>query len=217
MKPSYNPQHNMEFFSELYKDPERLQEFMNAMSGIQTGNFVALTYKFDFSKYQTLVDVGGADGWLSIQVCLRYPEIECTTFDLPPVGPLAKKKIAGFNLNDRIKVADGDFTKDNFPKGEIIVMGNILHGMNEEAKQEMFKRVYNTLPEGGVFITIENIIDNDRRHNTFGMLMSLNMLIENGDAFDYTFNDYQRWAKEAGFKRTELIAINWPFKCGIGL
>jgi hypothetical protein len=205
-----NPQHNMEFFSELYKDSNRLQEFMNAMSGIQTGNFMALVNKFDFSKYNTLADIGGADGWLSIQVCLRHPAIKCITFDLPPVAPLAEKKIAQFNLSNRISVAKGDFMKDDFPVGEIMVMGNILHGMNEEAKLQTLKKVYNTLPDGGVFIAIENIIDNDRRENTFGMLMSLNMLIENGDAFDYTFNDFERWAKEAGFKRTEIIPLTGP-------
>ena len=201
---------NMGFFSELYKDPAKLQEFMDAMSGIQMGNFMALVNKFDFSKYNSMLDVGGADGWLSIQVCLRHPAIECTTFDLPPVEPLAKKKIAQFNLSDRIKVAGGDFLKDKFPDAEIIVMGNILHGMNEETKQELVNKIYESLPEGGVFIAIENIIDNERRQNTFGLLMSLNMLIENGDGFDYTFSDFERWTNEAGFKRAELLPLAGP-------
>ena len=83
-------------FEELYKSPERLQEFMDAMSGIQTGNFMALAHKFDFGSYQKLVDVGGADGWLSIQLCLQYPNLECITYDLPQVEELANKKIAQF-------------------------------------------------------------------------------------------------------------------------
>ena len=201
---------NMEFFSELYKDPVKLQEFMNAMSGIQMGNFMTLVNKFDFSQYKTLLDVGGADGWLSIQICRRHPSIICTTFDLPPVEPLAKKKIEQFRLSDRIKIAAGDFMKDEFPQAEIIVMGNILHGMNEEAKITMLKKVYASLPGEGVFIVIENIIDNDRRQNTFGLLMNLNMLIENGDAFDMSFNDFQKFAKQAGFSRAELMPLTGP-------
>lgn len=211
----HNPQHNMEFFNELYKDPVKLQEFMDAMSGIQAGNFIELVNKFNFSKYKTLLDVGGADGWLSIQICLHHPGINCTTFDLPPVEPLAKKKIAAFNLSDRIKVMGGDFIKDNFPPAEIIVMGNILHGMSEEIKQEILKKAYNALPPGGVFIAIENIIDNDRRINTFGMLMSLNMLIENGDAFDYTLDDFEKWATQAGFQRVEQLALTGPTSAAI--
>ncbi len=210
-----NPQANMEFFTELYKDPEKLQEFMNAMSGIQMGNFMALVNQFDFSKYKTLLDLGGADGWLSIQVCLRHPDIQCTTFDLPPVEPLAKRKIKAFNLSDRIQVASGDLLKDSFPKADIISMGNILHGLSEGAKQELVKKVYDILPAGGALIAIENIIDNERRQNTFGMLMSLNMLIENGDAFDYTLNDFEGWTKAAGFKRIELIPLAGPSSAAI--
>ena len=120
---------------------------------------------------------------------------------MPPVAPVAQKKIDGFGLSGRIKVIKGDFLKDLLPKTDLITMGNILHSMDEETKQQLVQKVYDTLPEGGAFMAIENIIDNDRRQNTFGMLMSLNMLVENGDAFDYTLNDFERWAKTAGFKK----------------
>ena len=210
-----NPLGNMEFFTNLYKDADKLQEFMNAMSGIQMGNFMMLVNQFDFGKYKSMVDLGGADGWLSIQVCLRHPGIQCTTFDLPPVEPLAKKKIKAFNLSERIQVASGDLLKDAFPKAEIITMGNILHGMGEEAKQQLVNKVFAALPEGGVFMAIENVIDNNRRENTFGLLMSLNMLIENGDAFDYTMDDFERWTKAAGFKSTERIQLAGPTSAAI--
>lgn len=207
---------NMNFFENLYKDEAALQEFMDAMSGIQTGNFMTLIKQFDFNKYQTLTDVGGADGWLSIQVCLNYPEIQCISFDLPPVVSVAQKKIDSFGLSGRIKVASGDFLKDSLPKAELITMGNILHGLDEQTKQQLVQKVYDALPEGGAFMAIENIIDNDRKQNTFGMLMSLNMLIENGDAFDYTLNDFERWAKTAGFKKVELIPLAGPTSAAIG-
>ena len=210
-----NPLGNMEFFTELYKDEEKLREFMNAMSGIQSGNFMALVNQFDFSKYQSMLDLGGADGWLSIQFCLKHPEIHCTTFDLPPVELLARQKIRAFNLTDRIDVVSGDLLKDPFPKAEVIAMGNILHGMNEEAKQQLVQKVYDSLPDRGVFIAIENIIDNERRQNTFGMLMSLNMLVENGDAFDYTMNDFERWTASAGFTRTSQIPLAGPSSAAV--
>ena len=206
---------NMEFFEELYKDERALQEFMDAMSGIQSGNFMALVKQFDFNRYQTLLDVGGADGWLSIQVCLNHPDIQCISFDLPPILPVAQKKIDGFGLTNRIKVVGGDFIKDPFPEADLITMGNILHGLNENLKQQLIQKVYDTLPEGGAFIAIENIIDNERRQNTFGLLMSLNMLIENGDAFDYTLNDFEKWTKAAGFKRVELMPLAGPTSAAI--
>jgi len=201
---------NMNFFEDLYKDESKLHEFMNAMSGIQTGNFMTLVRKFDFSKYKSLADIGGADGWLSIQVALNHASIKCTTFDLPPVEALAKKKIAQFNLSDRIQALSGDILKDTLPSAEVITMGNILHGFNEATKQAVIKKVYDSLPGNGVFIAIENVIDDDRNKNVFGLLMSLNMLIENGDAFDYTPADFDKWTKAAGFKRIEIIPLAGP-------
>jgi cyclopropane fatty-acyl-phospholipid synthase-like methyltransferase len=206
---------NMHFFDELYKDPVKLQEFMDAMSGIQMGNFMMLVNKFDFGRYDTVADIGGADGTLSIQICNRYPNIHCITFDLRAVAPVATKKVAQCNLSDRIQVVSGDFITDTLPKASVITMGNILHGVDEEGKQLLLDKVYDTLPEDGVFIAIENIIDNDRRQNTFGLLMSLNMLIENGNAFDYTMNDFEQWTQQAGFKRTEIISLAGPASAAI--
>jgi len=206
---------NMNFFEDLYKDESKLHEFMNAMSGIQTGNFMTLVKKFDFSKYNSMADIGGADGWLAIQVCLSHPAIKCITYDLPPVEPLAKNKIAHFNLSERIEAKSGDILKDVLPSAEVITMGNILHGFNEETKQQVIQKVYDALPDNGVFIAIENVIDDDRRQNTFGLLMSLNMLIENGDAFDYTPADFGKWTKTAGFKRTEIIPLAGPTSAAV--
>ena len=206
---------NMVFFTDLYKDPVKLQEFMDAMTGIQMGNFMALCKKFDFGKYKTLLDVGGADGALCIQVCLAFPAIRCTSFDLPPVESLAKKKIAKAGLSDRIQFLGGDFLKDPLPNADIITMGNILHGMEEDAKQELVNKAYALLPAGGALLTIENIIDDERKQNTFGMLMSLNMLIENGDAFDYMPSDFRRWAGVAGFKKTEIIPLAGPTSAAV--
>ncbi len=206
---------NMDFLNTVYQTEEKMQEFVDAMSGIQMGNFMALCKKFDFSKYKTLADVGGADGWLSIQVCKHYPNIQCITYDLPPVESLAKKKIAQFNLSDRIRTMSGDFLKDDMPTADVITMGNIIHGMNEDEKEKLIKKVFDSLTENGVFITIENIIDNDRKENVFGLLMSLNMLIENGDAFDYTPSDLERWTKKAGFKRIEIIPLAGPTSAGV--
>lgn len=197
-------------FAELYSDPQRLQEITEAMSSVQTANFMALAARFNFSDYSTMADIGGGDGSLCIQVCRRHADIICTTFDLPQVAPIAASKISQFNLDNRIEVIVGDFLEDPLPEAKVITMSNILHGLNESNKLFLLKKVYHALPKHGVLIVIENIIDNDRRQNTFGLLMSLNMLIENGEAFDYSLSDFESWAGRAGFKKTELIPLTGP-------
>lgn len=202
-------------FEALYADADRLKEFMHAMSGIQMGNFMAFAQQFDFSNAKTLVDVGGSAGLLSLKVAEHNPHMSCITWDLAPVAPIANETIAHFNLQDRVMTQDGDFFKDDIPNADIVVMGNILHDWDEETKLMLMKKAYDALPEGGAFVAIEGIIDDERRKNAFGLMMSLNMLIETGTGFDYTFADFNKWAKEAGFKSTSIMQLAGPSSAAI--
>ena len=202
-------------FEELYSEPERLEGFMRAMAGISMGPFMALAEAFDFSRYETLCDVGGATGQLSVIVAGRHPNMHCTTFDLPVVEPIAQRTIEAAGMTERVQTAAGDFFEDPLPKADLITMGLILHDWNLERKMHLVKAAYDALPEGGAFIAIENIIDDGRRENAFGLLMSLNMLIEFGDAFDFTGADFTGWCKEAGFKETEIVPLAGPTSAAI--
>ena len=202
-------------FDELYSDPARLEQFMQAMAGISTGNFQALAEKFDFSKYETVCDVGGATGRLSAALAARHPHLRCTSFDLPVVAPIAEKAIAAAGLNERVVVASGDFLTDPLPQADVITMGLILHDWNLEGKMHLIRSAYDALPEGGAFIIIENLIDDARRENAFGLMMSLNMLIEFGDAFDFTGGDFAGWCREAGFRDVQILPLTGPASAGI--
>jgi hypothetical protein len=202
-------------FEELYSDPDRLEQFMNAMAGISAGPFHALAEKFDFSRYGTLCDVGGATGQLSIIVAGRHPHMRCTSYDLAVVEPIAKRAIEAAGLGDRVSTQAGDFFAEPLPAADVITMGLILHDWNLEGKMQLISSAYDALPEGGALIVIENLIDEARRENAFGLLMSLNMLIEFGDAFDFTTADLAGWCKEVGFKETEFLALAGPTSAGI--
>jgi hypothetical protein len=139
----------------------------------------------------------------------------CTSFDLPQVEMIANDTIQHFQLADRVKTSNGDFFADPLPKADIVVMGNILHDWDEEKKLMLMKKAYETIPAGGAFVAIENIIDEDRKQNVFGLMMSLNMLIETGKGFDYTFSDFNKWANDVGFKSTSLISLAGPSSAAI--
>jgi O-methyltransferase domain/Dimerisation domain len=202
-------------FEELYSDPARLEQFMGAMAGISLGNFQALADKFDFSKYETVCDVGGATGQLCSILATRHPHLRCISYDLPVVAPIADRAIAAAGLTDRVSTASGDFFTDPIPKADVVTMGLILHDWNLERKMHLIRSAYEALPDGGAFIVIENIIDDARRENAFGLMMSLNMLIEFGDAFDFTGSDFAGWCKEAGFRDVEIVPLTGPASAGI--
>lgn len=202
-------------FEALYKDPVTLEIFLNAMTGLSRINFEALAAKFDFSRYNTLCDVGGATGLLCVEVARKQPHLKCTSWDLPPVEPIARKSIAQAGLSDRVTTAAGNFFNDPLPKADIITMGMILHDWNLEKKMHLIRAAYDALPPGGAFIAIENLIDDARRENAFGLLMSLNMLIEFGEAFDFSGADFREWCTQIGFKRFEIVHLAGPCSAAI--
>lgn len=202
-------------FAELYSEPERLEQFMDAMSGISAGNFQAFAEKFDFSGYQTICDVGGATGQLSMLVAKQHPHLRCTSADLPAVTLIAERKIAAAGLASRVSAKSLDFFAEPLPNADVITMGMILHDWNLEKKMQLVRAAYDALPPGGAFVVIENLIDDARRENAFGLMMSLNMLVEFGDAFDFTAADFFGWCREVGFSRTEVIPLAGPASAGV--
>ena len=208
--------HGKPIFEQLYADDSSLGNFLTAMTGLQAGNFHALAEKFDFSRYETVTDAGGALALLSRIVASHHPHLHFKTFDLPPVAPHAQKHVDDAGLSDRIEVVSGDFLVDDLPEADVITMGNILHDWDLEKKKLLIGKAYAALPDGGAFIAIENVIDDARRENVFGLLMSLNMLIEFGQGgFDYTGADFREWCSEAGFTSFDLIPLAGPASAAV--
>lgn len=202
-------------FETLYADPARLEQFMNAMAGASGERFKVFVNTFDFSKYKTLCDVGGATAQLSRLVANAHPHMHCTSFDLPEVAPIAERYIEAAGLQGRIVTTAGDFFADPLPQADIIIMGMILHDWNLEEKKTLIAKAYEALPDGGDFIAIEALIDDARRENAAGLLMSLNMLIEFGDAFDFTGADFIGWCREAGFREFEILPLAGPASAAV--
>ena len=204
-------------FEAIYADENRLREFIHGMGGVQAGNFMKLAHDFDFSEYNTLCDVGGSGANLSIFITKENPNIKCISFDLPPVGPIAKQNVESLKLSERIEISSGDFFNDEIPQADVITMGNILHDWGTEDKLMLIKKAYNSLPKGGALIVIENIIDDERNENAFGLMMSLNMAIETDQGFDFTASDFNKWAMEVGFSRTSTMPLTGPSSAVIAI
>ncbi|MCX6596827.1 MAG: methyltransferase [Acidobacteria bacterium] len=215
-KPQNETKHGQKgVFETLYEEPARLEQFMGAMTGLSRMNFEAFAEKFDFSPFKTMCDIGGATGLLSVEVAKRHAHIQCTSYDLPPVEPIAQAAIARAGLSDRVATGQVDFFNQPLPKADLITMGMILHDWDLEKKMHLIRAAYDALPVGGAFVVIEALIDDARRTNLGGLLMSLNMLIEFGGAFDYSGADFRGWCTEVGFTRFEVIHLAGPSSAAI--
>jgi len=81
----------------------------------------------------------------------------------------------------------------------------------------LLRKAYEALPANGALIVYEALIDDDRRENAFGLLMSLNMLIETPGGFHYTGADCRSWMRETGFRETRVEHLVGPDSMAVGI
>jgi len=207
-QPQNESTNSEDFFTQLYQDSQRLKLFLSAMTGISLTSARAVAQQFPWQNYQTFVDIGTAQGALPVQVALTHSHLTGSGLDLPAVKPIFEEYVAAFRVEQRLQFHAADFFNDPLPLADVFVMGHILHDWNLEEKKFLIRQAYESLPSGGALIVYGSLIDDERRYHAFGLLMSLNMLIETSGGFDYTGADCQQWMQEVGFRNTYVESLN---------
>jgi hypothetical protein len=205
------------FFETLYADPERLAQFARAMSSPSVGAGMAIAAKFPWQDHSSVIDIGCAEGAVPVQIALAHEHVTGGGFDLPPLEPIFDSYVSGFGLGERLSFTAGDFFADPLPEADVLVMGHILHDWDSDEKRVLLKKAYDALPDGGALIVYEALIDDERRNNVFGLLMSLNMLIETPGGFDYTGADCRTWMQETGFRESYVEHLVGPDSMVVGI
>ena len=215
--PQNEAKHGGDLFETLYSDPTRLEQFLSAMTGLSLGIARAIAARFPWSEHQSFVDIGAAQGGLPVVLAQTHQHLRGIGADLPVVGPIFQRYVESHGLQDRLRFEALDFFHEPLPRADVVVMGHILHDWDLPTKQMLMAKAYEALPAGGSLIVFEAIIDDDRRKNAFGLLMSLNMLIETRGGFDYTGADCADWMREAGFGETRVEHLSGPDSMVIGV
>lgn len=216
-KPQNEAKTGEDFFGALYADPQRLEGFLKAMTGLSLGTARAIAKKFPWKRYRSFVDIGCAQGGVAVEIALAHKHLTGGGMDLPVVRPVFEAYVRAKGLAQRLRFQSGDFFKDPLPKADVLIMGHILHDWNLDEKLMLLRKAYEALPAGGAIIVHEAIIDDERKRNAFGLLMSLNMLIETHGGFDFTGADCKQWMKEAGFKRASVEKLAGPDAMVVGV
>jgi hypothetical protein len=209
--------HGGDLFGTLYADPARLEQFLSAMTGLSLGVAHVMARKFPWKNVKSFVDIGAAQGGLPVVLAKAHPHLEGIGADLPVVQPIFENYVAAHGVANRLRFARLDFFKEPLPPADVIIMGHILHDWDLATKKMLVAKAYDALPAGGSLIVFEALIDDERKENAFGLLMSLNMLIETHGGFDYTGADGAGWMREAGFKETRVEHLSGPDSMVVGV
>lgn len=204
-------------FTTLYADPAKLREFLRAMSGVSRGANIAIARKFPWAGYHSCADIGTAQGDLVTQIALENTHLDGIGFDLPEVGPIFEDYIDANGLSDRVRFVGGSFFTDDLPAADVLLFGHILHDWDLDTKLMLLRKAHAALPSGGAVVVYDSIIDDERKENAFGLLMSLNMLVETPGGFDYTGADCLGWMKQVGFKDCRVEHLIGPDSMVIGI
>ncbi|MFO1049016.1 MAG: methyltransferase [Geminicoccaceae bacterium] len=216
-RPQNEARHGGDFFGALYADPARLEGFLKAMTGLSAPIAAAIARRFPWARHRTLIDVGCAQGGLPVTVAQAHPHLTGGGFDLPAVEPVFTAHVAAHGLADRLRFHPGDFQRDPLPAADALVMGHILHDWDLAQKRELLAKAHAALPPGGALIVYDMMIDDARRTNAAGLLMSLNMLIETPGGFDYTGADCIGWLRAAGFRDARVEPLGGAYSMAVGV
>jgi hypothetical protein len=204
-------------FLDQYDDSAGLTEFMHQMTGLSMGAALAIAEKFPWPRYRTVIDIGAAEGCVPVQLALRHLHLTGGGFDLPTVQQAFEEYVDTHRLADRLRFYPGDFFTDPLPSADVLVMGHVLHNWSLDQKLELLDKAYHALPDGGALIVYDSIIDDGRRINTFGLLMSVAMLLVTHDGFDYTAAECRSWMASTGFHDSYIAPLVGPESMVVGI
>ncbi|MBI3706251.1 MAG: methyltransferase [Proteobacteria bacterium] len=202
-------------FAAAYTEPARLEQFLEAMTAISLPTARAMASAFPWREYWTFADIGCAQGGMTAEIAGAHRHLTGCGLDLPAVRPVFERYMARHGLDRRFAFQAGDFFKEPLPAADVLVMGHILHDWSLPKKRCLLKKAYEALPSGGALIVYDAMIDDERRENALGLLMSLNMLIETPAGFDYTGADCKGWLREVGFRDVRIEPLQGPYSMAV--
>ncbi|MBV9143776.1 MAG: SAM-dependent methyltransferase [Pseudonocardiales bacterium] len=215
--PQNEAKDGLNVFEVLYADPVKLEQFVRAMAGASTYTAQAVAAKFPWQDYRSVIDVGCSGGAVPVQIALAHEHITGGGFDLPPLGPIFDAYVAGFGLGERLSFTGGDFFVDPLPQADVLVIGHVLHGFDLAERRLLMQKAYSALPDGGALIVYDAIIDDERRSNAHGLLISLHMMLETPGGFEGTCSDYRAWMQDSGFRKSYVEHLVGPDSMVVGI
>jgi 8-O-methyltransferase len=185
-------------FAEIFRNPQRLRQFLSAMDSLNGAIGPELAQRFDWSGATSFVDIGGARGNLAATLLRAHPHLTGGVFDRPVMKPFLEELAEEHGVLERIGFHGGDFYVDAIPGADVVVFGNVLHDCPVDTRRGLIAQAYEKIPAGGAVIVYDPMVDDERREAD-NLLLSLTMMLQSPAGNEYTPAECRSWMEEAGF------------------
>jgi hypothetical protein len=201
--------HGKSGFEMLADEPVIAEIFNRAMTSMSELAVASVTAAYDFSRYATIVDVGGGHGRLLAAILDATPQARGILFDLPEVVAGAPPVLAEHHVADRVRVVEGSFFDAVPDGGDAYLLKNVIHDWPDDDPVKILGNVRTAAGIGKHVLLVECVIPHHGRE-FLGKWMDLGMLVLAAGR-ERTADEYRRLLDRAGFRMTRVVETASPF------
>ena len=197
-------------------DPEQQRIFSEGVAAIQAGPAHALPEKYDFTRHRKVLDLGGGVGEYLVPILDRYPQLEGTLFELPPVTEVARDTLAANPVGSRINIVAGDLFEDAIPEEhDALILANVVHYFDHVRNQELLRRIRERVLAGARVLIIDFWTNPQHTEPLFAALVAGEFLTSvGGDVFSE--EEAKGWFRETGWEYLQTIPLEGPISMVVG-
>jgi hypothetical protein len=202
-KPGFEKAHGVPFFDYLAAHPEDTSLFSEMMVGLHSQEPPAIAAAYDFSIFETVVDVGGGTGNMLAAVLARYAGVRGVLFDRSYVLTEAPALLDANGVRDRVAIEAGDFFNGVPAGADAYILSHIIHDWSEEQCLKILRRVRSAMHPASRLLVIEMILPpGDEPHP--GKMLDMAMLVQLGGQ-ERTESEYAALLGKAGLRLTRVV------------
>lgn len=195
-------------FDYLAGHPDEASMFSESMVGFHGGETPAVAAAYDFSQFETIVDVGGATGNMLAAILSRHSGPHGILYDMAHVVADAPAHLENTGVADRISIESGSFFESVPANGDAYILSHIIHDWNEEQCLTILGNVRRAMKPDGKLLIVEFVLPEDDTPH-LGKLADMIMLVIPGGQ-ERTPAQYDDLLTKAGFRITRVVPTESP-------
>jgi SAM-dependent methyltransferase len=187
-------------------DPERAREGFKNMDAFNGFTANELVTAIDWTKYGTVVDIGGSRGNVVGRLVTAHPHLTGKVFDVPGMVTIFDERQKELGTADKVTFYPGDFRSDPLPTGDVYILGHVLPYWREEIRVKVLSRVYEVMNPGGLVLIYDNMLEPDSV-DPHGHLLSLLASVNRVGGEEFTTAQCRAWVEQAGFRFDRVVTL----------